>query len=863
VSPITGTSALSFSGPGTLDLLDYNNFTGGTTIAGGELKIVDDSSLGAVPSSGTTSANVSINGGTLGILTSLTTSAARIFSLGAAGGSLDVPSGQTWNCASNITGPGALTETGGGVLELNTNNTYSGGTVVTAGVLLPSGATSIGSGGVTLNGGTLQFAAGAAFDASAQGLSIGPSGGTIDTNGNSISFADQINNAGTGGGTLIKTGAGTLTLNAQALMPVLVTGGTLAVAGPLSGRAGVVPYGVTVTNNANLVLAGSNQSLGILNHIAPVTLNGGTLTTDGTATVNQLGAITLNGGTVTAVGSGSASTGNVNFILYNTVNVQANSNPSTISAPSITFANSPIYGIGGTFNVARGTAGVDLNISSNIVDYPGVGAVALTKTGNGILQLSGNNTYSGGTNFNGGTITISGPGSLGSGPLTFNGGTLQMEPLADVFDASTLGINIQAGGATIDTNGFNKVFFQPFGGGGSGGLTKTGGGGLEFLRAANYTGPTSVNQGELWLGPIASLASNSISVSSGALMKIFVGGSIPTSAALTVNGTFIDAALADNSTTRTIQSLSGGPSGSVILNGSQLKITGGGNFAGAINDGTLPGSLWVDNGTLTLGGANTFTGGTTVNSGATLNVNGSLPATGSLNLFTQATVTLPGATGTSGLTQQLGAMTIGSLASVTVEPSTSAAQPAVLEPASLNLVSQSSRLNLTNNELIVGNSSLSAVRTALANGQIFSSSSGGVLGYADLGNENIEVRFTLLGDTNLDGSVNVADLANLAGNFGKTGGATWIQGDFDNDGNVNVADLADLAGNFGQTLVTGSAATDAVATSQAAAVTGTATAVPEPGRGFTITGAAAILLLTRRQRRWPVRQPKTVGSNTW
>jgi beta-glucanase (GH16 family) len=56
----------------------------------------------------------------------------------------------------------------------------------------------------------------------------------------------------------------------------------------------------------------------------------------------------------------------------------------------------------------------------------------------------------------------------------------------------------------------------------------------------------------------------------------------------------------------------------------------------------------------------------------------------------------------------------------------------------------------------------------------------------------------LLGDTNLDGTVNAVDLAILAANLGKTSGATWAQGDFDNNGTVNVADLGDLAGNWGK-----------------------------------------------------------------
>jgi RHS repeat-associated protein len=59
-------------------------------------------------------------------------------------------------------------------------------------------------------------------------------------------------------------------------------------------------------------------------------------------------------------------------------------------------------------------------------------------------------------------------------------------------------------------------------------------------------------------------------------------------------------------------------------------------------------------------------------------------------------------------------------------------------------------------------------------------------------------RYTLFGDTNLDGIVNINDLANLAGNYGMTAGGTWLRGDFDYNGTINVADLADLSGNFGQ-----------------------------------------------------------------
>ena len=52
------------------------------------------------------------------------------------------------------------------------------------------------------------------------------------------------------------------------------------------------------------------------------------------------------------------------------------------------------------------------------------------------------------------------------------------------------------------------------------------------------------------------------------------------------------------------------------------------------------------------------------------------------------------------------------------------------------------------------------------------------------------------GDANLDGKVDVSDLAILAANYRKhvTGG--WTQADFNNDGVVDVKDLAILAANY-------------------------------------------------------------------
>jgi predicted outer membrane repeat protein len=80
------------------------------------------------------------------------------------------------------------------------------------------------------------------------------------------------------------------------------------------------------------------------------------------------------------------------------------------------------------------------------------------------------------------------------------------------------------------------------------------------------------------------------------------------------------------------------------------------------------------------------------------------------------------------------------------------------------------------------------------------------LGYADssdpgnpagLSPHQIEIAYTLYGDTNLDGEVNSTDFGVLAANFGQSG-KTWGKGDFDYNGTINSIDFGMLAGNFGK-----------------------------------------------------------------
>lgn len=112
------------------------------------------------------------------------------------------------------------------------------------------------------------------------------------------------------------------------------------------------------------------------------------------------------------------------------------------------------------------------------------------------------------------------------------------------------------------------------------------------------------------------------------------------------------------------------------------------------------------------------------------------------------------------------------------------------------------------------------IRTWIFGGTIFSSSADARhnVGYADsadgvvhgLADHTVLAQFALDGDTNLDGTVNFADLLRLAQNYGKNS-ANWDQGDFNYDGHVGFDDLLKLAQNYGRSL-------DSPATSAALAV---------------------------------------------
>ena len=263
---------------------------------------------------------------------------------------------------------------------------------------------------------------------------LGVSGGSltlnIGSNNASTTYAGNLS----GSGALVKVGGGMFSLTGANAMTggVTVSGGTLQLAG-LSGGTGTLPNStyITVNNNAALLVNGADV-LGY-NPGTNIVLNDGLVSRD-RRKPRSFNVITLTGGTIgSAAGLGD---GTGNWLLNGQISATSDAagNPAD-QRPAVR----PELGGRHLLQRRRGiaAAGPDLVVSSIVANwaYSGsngnnLGTSTLTKTGNGLMELTGSNIYSGGTVINGGTLQM-GPGdnaALGStsGSLAVVGGLLDL-----------------------------------------------------------------------------------------------------------------------------------------------------------------------------------------------------------------------------------------------------------------------------------------------------------------------------------------------------------------------------------------------------------------------------------------------------
>ena len=282
---------------------------------------------------------------------------------------------------------------------------------------------------------------------------------------------------------------------------------------------------------------------------------------------------------------------------------------------------------------------LETNVASTInVALTGTGA--LVKTGTGRLQLSGNNTYSGGTFIHGGSLVVSLETNLGDrmgnpgSSLTMDGGTLEVLDLTgnDVYFTER-DITLQAGGGTLE-NGIATSAALNGNISGVGALTKTGSGESLLQGTNTYSGGTVVNAGLLQIPFAESLAANTpITVNGGVLDLDFsftasrlsgTGGGLSTEAGTTFT--------VNQSANTTFAGVISG-SGSVSKTGSGTLILSGSNTYSHTT---------VSEGTLVITGTAATTGNYSVAGQATSAAAGdaTLAGTGSIGLVMDANVTI-------------------------------------------------------------------------------------------------------------------------------------------------------------------------------------------------------------------------------
>lgn len=507
---ISGAGSLIKTGTGTQTLSGANTFGGSVAISGGTLALGAGGNL--APAAG-----VTVNaGGTLDL------SAGGNRALGLLSGSGTVALGantltlQTGNFAGTISGTGGLDKAGPGALTLSGINTYTGLTrVLMGGTLMANGtiggsvavqdnSTLSGSGrinqNVTLTGGVLQATQGQTLTiggnllmdgASRVNVSLGAAStgalvqvaGDLGLNG-TLNVADQ---GGFGAGVYrLFDYSGTLTGNTMSVgaTPSGIDASDLRLQTAVSGQ-------VNLLSTASATLSfwdGSNAAQrdnGLIDGGMGAWRADGMNWTDGDGAIN--GRFQPNPTFAVFQGAGGTVTVDDTAGAIGVTGMQIATDDYRIEGDPIA-----LQGVGGESIIRVGTgmaasAGMRGTIASSLS-----GASTLVKSDFGTLVLAGNNTYTGGTEFRQGTLSVSADANLGAtaGSITLNGGTLATTASFDSARAVSLlqdGVIDVDAGTTLGLQGNIS---------GAADLQKQGAGTLT-LSGANTYGNTRVEAGTL------------------------------------------------------------------------------------------------------------------------------------------------------------------------------------------------------------------------------------------------------------------------------------------------------------------------------------------------------------------------------
>jgi fibronectin-binding autotransporter adhesin len=633
-----GATSVTKAGNGVWVLSGANTYTGVTTVSGTSVLKVSSLADGGVASnigaSSNAASNLVLNGGTLQYNNATTTSTDRLFSVGAAGGTISLPVAATLNF-TNTGSIGFNGETGARTLNFAFSNSTFGGII--------SLASSIGD-----NGGATSVVKSNTFGTLRLTSDNNTYTGTTTINGGAVAIGNL-------GGSTGSIGTGGIIINSGGTL-VLSRSGSVNLAQTISGAGGVTSNG-----NTMLTLSGTNTYTGVTRIIS----NGGVVT------VSDLG----NGGVASSIGASSSAAGNLSITNLGTLRYvgtgastdrlfevpTGTANPvATIESSgsgALVFTNTGAMGFGSSTGartlVLGGTNTQNNTMNPSIGDNSG--ATALTKAGTGTWVLAGANTYSGVTTISGGVLSVGNggtSGTLGSGAV-INNGNLTFNRSDSITVANTIS--------------------------GSGSVTQAGVGTTTLSGANSYTGATVITAGVLNVTSLANGGSNSsLGASSNVATNLVLNGG-------TLRYTGSSAASSDRlfsvgTSGGTLDSsgvvLSFTNTGSMGFNGQSgartLTLTGtngAGNVLAAVigDNGGATSLIKSGTGTWMLTGNNTYTGLTTIsggtlvlgNFGSTGSISGDIVDNGILMLNNTAGLTLSQTiSGTGGVTVNAGSHTL-------------------------------------------------------------------------------------------------------------------------------------------------------------------------------------------------------------
>lgn len=804
---LTGSGGLTKTGAGTLTLTGSNSLLGNVRVNAGTLALnhVAAAGPGTILLGGGAVAFGSVSGiaTPIVLLASGTLSAGGITLNGAISGSASHRLGIATTTTGNLTLAGSLAGFAGtldfgpssGNIRLNASAATGSGTaqfdlgVSTAAIRTAFAATvQVGS----LTGGTGTKLQGATNDAGAVTYVIGG-------NSRSTSFAGTITNgvfATPGIVGLTKTGTGTLTLSggSSAFTGVTrVSGGTLSVA-VLANGGTASGIGSSSADPASLVLDG-----GALHYTGPA------------VTIDRGFTVTANGGRFERHGVG-------NLVLGETAAIA-------------------MAGSGNRTLVLGGSSTAFNSISADIGD-PASGRTTVVKDGPGTWRLGGASSFTGGTGLRGGSLVAAASGALGSGGVTLSGSAQRLTLVSSATLTNAIVIDAPAG-----VVGSGLIQYEGLGRGVLAGGTIT-------ILANNPAGGIfgSTGGGELFVSSAVVAASGSrVNVRNGTVtlagggsyqhldhgtgtLRVGAPQGIATTAEvlLAASGPAVfDLAGFD----QTVARLTKGAAAAVTGNSSTardatLTITGSATYDGVLQDAVLGGTrllhLAVDGGRLRLTAANTHSGTTSVGNG-TLWLDHAASLGGSrLRLLAGGTATL-GQAGSLAVTAVEFAGGMLDIAAGRIEIAAGGIDPTMLVA---QLTAGRGAGSWTGGSGI----SSSAVASAVAGGD------SRAVGWMANDDGSLSVAATAPGDANLDGVVDILDVALVvaADLFNKPSAAVWAQGDFTYDGVVDILDVSEFlsGGLFDQ---------GAFGTS---AVTAAVVSVPEPTVPAQALLAAVLLTMT-------------------